>query len=507
MRVTIKDVAKLAGVGTTTVSRVLNNPETVRPETRERVLDAIRRLNYTPNIAARMLIRGEKTPPLGRHDAVFMILGSEVSSWQAYWSPLVTLVMDELKRYGFDVAIGAHSFGGPSVPDAQPPAQLATGLGIVVVGQVPTDYLERLVRFGIPVVAVETLGTVDGIDYVLSDKVEGVRKATLHMAALGHRRIGLITGPESSQFAQQMEQGYRYGLADAGITPDPELICRGDFSAAGGHEAMRKLLHLASPPTAVVTIDEMSIGAMEVIREFGLSVPGDISMIGYDGLNVAAHLDPPLTTLRSPKESLARIAVKKLREALRDGKEHVPTKTLLPVELIERESTRAVNVEVGDWRVEGGSLKILDQSIWNTNAWFEKVQAGRKITYVWQMEFLATSAAWGPAGGLHILASDPTDYSRGVSYLIFQDGEAVRIYKARYDLNEMASFPVGARTGATYRYKVIVDTEEGRISVWRDDVWLGEWKDPEPITSGKYISVRTNRTSVVVQGIDVHCEA
>ncbi|NPV53152.1 MAG: LacI family DNA-binding transcriptional regulator [Firmicutes bacterium] len=342
MKVTIADVARLAGVGTTTVSRVINNARNIREETREKVLRAMRELDYYPNLAARSLSRGD-TLDASRSRCIGVVLGEDVTQTHTYYSDILETIERELADRQYHVIFSTLSSG--PLGNGGKTLQMVHDRIIqaaVIVGQAPRVTLDMFVKEEVPVVLVDAPANVDGIDSIICDNVRGARMMVSHLVGLGHKRIALIRGPREHFFSLDISKGYREGLAEYGLEIDESLIKEGDYHPESGYVAMSSLLQLPKSdwPTAVFANDEMAIGAIRAINERGLKVPGDISVAGFDGIELLMHTQPSLTTIQVPRKSMGRLAVKKLMELFEEGRDgHCFSTSILPVKLIVREST------------------------------------------------------------------------------------------------------------------------------------------------------------------------
>jgi LacI family transcriptional regulator len=210
--------------------------------------------------------------------------------------------------------------------------------GLVISGPRVDDVaLFELVRAGFPIVLQGSLPGVD-VTSVDVDNTAAARGAVEHLIGLGHRRIACITNaPIVYTAANARLEGYRQALAAAGIEADPELIEEADFDAASGHAAMARLLARTSFDAAFVASDVVALGAIGALREAGLRVPGDVSIVGFDDIALAAYFDPPLTTVRLPAFELGQAAGRALLERIAEPA--MAHRTLLPTELIVRAST------------------------------------------------------------------------------------------------------------------------------------------------------------------------
>jgi LacI family transcriptional regulator len=333
-RPTSKDVATLAGVSRTTVSFVMNDRADVKipEETRRRVLDAARELGYHPHASARRLAGG-------RSHVIALVLrqSPEQVAGDAVLAETLRGLAAAARTGGFRVMVEPFAVDDPMVTyTALLRAQHADGL-VVSGPRVDDPSLIELVRDGFPIVL---QGALPGIltPSVDVDNVAGARGAVDHLISLGHRRIACITNaPLVYTAAQERLDGYRLALQAAGLGAAPELVAEGAFDAPSGHAAMARLLASTTFDAAFVASDVVALGAIGALREAGLRVPDDISIVGFDDIPLAAYFDPPLTTVRLPAYELGHAAGRALLERIADRE--IPPRTLLPTELIVRAST------------------------------------------------------------------------------------------------------------------------------------------------------------------------
>jgi LacI family transcriptional regulator, repressor for deo operon, udp, cdd, tsx, nupC, and nupG len=288
--VTIEDVASRAEVSVATVSRALRGLPNVAPSTRERVMHAARDLHYVADPAAARLASG-RSAAVGLVVPVF-------GQW--YYATAFSGVESRLTASGYDLL--PYTTSGPGGLDEflhrLPFRKRVDGLIVVDAPEVSAR-LAQVARDGVRVVTVG-LRTEHGSSLVV-ENTAAARLAVNHLTGLGHRRIALIGGLEDDPFAftapRDRRAGYLDALAAADLEVDPDLFVPGNFSLEGGAEAMHRLLHLQTPPTAVFAMsDEMAIGAAQVARDTGLRVPEDLSIVGFDDHEVAAYVG--LTTVR-----------------------------------------------------------------------------------------------------------------------------------------------------------------------------------------------------------------
>jgi DNA-binding LacI/PurR family transcriptional regulator len=320
------DVAKLAGVSDQTVSRVVHDSPDVRQETRERVLAAIRHLDYRPNSMARALVTGRS-----------MMLGV-VSFDTSLYGPSSTLLGIERAGYeeGYSVTIGnLQSTSRSSILGAIQRLQGQGVEGIIIIApQKSAVNALSHVTARVPMVAME-IGVDDSVPVVAVDQFAGAAAATRHLLTLGHRNVWHITGPTDSLEAEQRIQGWQSTLVAAGIQPPPLL--RGDWSARSGYESGRHLIQIPGATAVFAGNDQMALGLLRLLHEAGRKVPGDFSIVGFDDIPEAAFFTPPLTTIRQDFAEVGRRCLHLLVGMIEGGE--TPRSYLVPPELILRDST------------------------------------------------------------------------------------------------------------------------------------------------------------------------
>lgn len=332
-RVTIEKVAERAGVSVATVSRALRGLPNVSPKTRDRVVSVAAMLNYRPDPNAARLAAGRtRTVAVGVVAIPIWYTGQVVSGIEAVltnrgYDLTLLLIADELVRTR---ALGDVGGGVSKRAD-----------GAIIVDLVPT-VTERLLLAEHRLPWVMVGADCPTIDSVVIDNVAGAMSATRHLLSLGHTRLGLISGgpaafPSSSP--PERRTGFLRALDEAGVRFDPNHERVGDFSALGGYEAMQALLDLRQRPTAVFAMsDEMAMGAMRACEEAGLTVPGEMSVVGFDDVDWAFTVG--LTTVRQDAAELGAIAARLMIERL-EGEACDRRLVSVPTELVERSSTSA----------------------------------------------------------------------------------------------------------------------------------------------------------------------
>lgn len=330
---TIKDVALRAGVSVTTVSHVVNDTRHVSAKGRERVEQAIRELGYVPNAMARSL-KSNTTSTLG------MLIPN---SSNPYFAEIVRIVEDRCFGAGYTLVL-CNTDDEPrrqSVYLQVLAERRIDGLIVVSTGAGDDDSLvTQLHGLRIPTVLVDREISDPACDLVETAHMQGGLLAVRHLLSLGHKRIACIGGPVGVMPSEQRIEGWRMALAEAGAPPHADaLLWRGGFTSQGGYEAMHAILRTEQAPSAVfVCNDLMAIGALRAAHESGVHVPDDLSIVGFDDIELSAYTSPPLTTVAQPKERIGALAVDMLLERV-GGKRRDARKVVLQPELRVRAST------------------------------------------------------------------------------------------------------------------------------------------------------------------------
>ncbi|MEV0595180.1 LacI family DNA-binding transcriptional regulator [Nonomuraea cavernae] len=322
------DVAALAGVSAMTVSRVLNAPDRVRAETRERVLAAVRELDYWPNSAARRLVTGRSG-----------VLGV-VSIDTTLYGPATTLYRIEqaARLSGYSVSIASLStLHRSSIQEAvhRLGSQSVDGVVIVAPHESAADGLLHLPP-GLPVVAVDA-GYDSPVPVAMVDQRAGAARATRHLLSLGHETVWHLGGPVDWIDASGRIEGWR-GVLEAAGRPVPDPL-RGDWSPRSGYELGRRLAEDPSVTAIFAGNDQMALGVLRALREAGRRVPEDVSVVGFDDMPESAYYCPPLTTVRQDFREVGRHAFHLLLDQM--AGEPGESRRLVEPDLVVRESTGA----------------------------------------------------------------------------------------------------------------------------------------------------------------------
>jgi len=330
MAVTMKEIARAQGVSIATVSRVLSGSEdSVSDDVRRSILETAEHLGYLPR---RKISR-----------SVALLIDTEMFNLSSlFYTNIISAVEKAVaaRKYFFQFS-GAISRGEVSLNRLN--LKFNDLAGVVIVGTYDRDFLLRLRAQGIPVVLVDYAVPTEEIDAILVDNVDGIMRAGKHLAELGHRRVAYISGTIDGLSSQERRYGFTLARAAFGFDDEPDLLDECPESISGGFEAMQRILGRggARRPTAVIAYNDMvAIGAMDAIKQQGLVIPNDVSIVGFDDISLAAEVMPPLTTVQVPKELMGRIAVETLFHTI-TGRSDFTRKILLPTRLVARESTAA----------------------------------------------------------------------------------------------------------------------------------------------------------------------
>lgn len=327
----IKDVARLAGVSTATVSRTLNNLSTVAPETRDVVLAAATEVGYQCNHIARNLRRQESgaiavlIPNLGNPFFSDILAGIEAVMTQSSINVLVLDTTGESTQHA-DIAGYLTS-------------QRADGI-ICLDGRVEPDFLSRgNSKRDLPMVFACEWPVAGGCSSVCSDNAKGARLAVDHLVDLGHTRIGHVAGPVANVLTAERKQATINALVSHNLEVCPDWFFSGDFSLESGVSAAKQWLALEGQPSAVFCAsDLMAIGMIAEFNRHNISVPDDVSIVGFDDIDIARYYSPTLTTIRQPTRQLGVAAASELLDSL-NGVSTDTVLKLLDVELVARLST------------------------------------------------------------------------------------------------------------------------------------------------------------------------
>ncbi len=331
---TISDVAKRAGVSTMTVSRVINNSGYISQETRERVEKALAELDYVPNALARSL-RFKQTKTIA-------LVITDITN--PFFTTLARGVEDVASEQGFSVI-----FCNTDESETDESEYMSVLLqkqvdGVLLVPACgASESVALLQTRAVPVVVLDRRISGVQVDTVRCDSEKGAYELVQHLLALGHRRIGVLSGPADVSTATDRVLGYRRALHDAGLTVDPRLILHDEFNEAGGYAMTRRVLATTPRPTAFFAGNNfIAMGALHALRDAGLGVPQDISLVAFDDIPVAFIMDPFLTVMAQPAYDMGKRATELLLARLVGEGAAEPQEVILPTQLIVRRSSAPV---------------------------------------------------------------------------------------------------------------------------------------------------------------------
>lgn len=328
-----KEVARLAKVSTATVSRVVNNYPHISGATRRRVLKAMQQLNYQPNRVARRL-RMKRTQTIG-------LIVADITN--PYYAAMIQSIEGAAYTNEYAMLL-SNTNEDPEKEKRDIDLLLQEQVAGIIISPVDEDleFAETNPVHNVPIVAIDRRLNRLRVDTVLVNNEKGAHDATKYLIGLGHRRIALITGPTRLTTARERQAGYTKALVEHGIEPLTELIKVGDFKQASGYRMAAELLAMERPPSAIFTTNNlMTLGALNAIHEQGLTIPDDISILGFDDLSWAPSLNPPLTAVAQPTFELGRNAAELLFRRITNGS-GTPIEIRLPPTLIVRSSCRAI---------------------------------------------------------------------------------------------------------------------------------------------------------------------
>ncbi len=340
-KITIYEIAKAAGVGIGTVSRVLNNHPNVTPETRAKVKEVVMRMHYQPHTYAQRLAR--------RHSQTISAIIPFFTNY--FFVEILRGVQEEITSLGYDLML----FGVNNISQVESKFALSLQRGRVdgilfFSMKLPDRIVPRLREAGIPVVLIDSY--YPKLDSISVANIDGAYDATNYLINLGYQRIGMINALLMSAPAAERLQGYRRALESNGIRYAADLVKTGvntkqdGFNREAGYEAMMEFIKMGAemPEAFFVSSDIQALGAIAALLENGFRVPEDVSMVGFDDIELASHVG--LTTMRQPMYQMGQMAVERLAARLSDPGLEVIHKTFLP-ELVVRGTCRRAKVSAG----------------------------------------------------------------------------------------------------------------------------------------------------------------
>jgi len=328
--ISIKDIARIVGVSPATISRVVNNKQYVRPEVRQQVLAVVKETGYVPNKAARSMV-------LKRTFTVGIVIPDTFNMFQRQ---LFSIIEHSLEEHGYHTLFFFVKWDAKSELRSLRAIKAEKLDGLILIHEVnQSEFYDYLTEGSIPVVLCTFDRGLPNLCSVHIDEEAAAQRATEHLIALGHRDIGLITGMHFS-FGAQRAKGYRAALSAAGIALDERrVVFVPSYNADEGKAGMRVLLSRGLPLSAVfAATDELAIGAVRALYEVGLAVPRDMSIVGFDDIDITANLAPGLSTIRQPIREMGARAAQLMSELIA-GNPVARGSTVFGFELVARESS------------------------------------------------------------------------------------------------------------------------------------------------------------------------
>ena len=335
---TLKDVARLSGVSVGTVSKYINNPGSVKEKNRRIIGETIEMLKYTPNTLAQRLAKG-------RSNTILLYMVAEANIGASTWLhqlPFIQAINDYLKPTDYNLQIKIGAVGNPDESYEYIRnciySRNIDGVAIVSAWAVPKKLILGLLKEDFPFVLVDNHNPLINMNDITADNRGMVEFIVDYLAGLGHRKIGFISVDNEQQHIIDRLDGFRSAMERHGFGADENMILHGDYEIAGGYRCADEMLSAGIRPTAIIGgNDNMAVGAIKAIKRHGLSVPGDISVIGIDNSIVAQASDPVLTTMSMPVSEVGRLAIENLLMRIEDAG-HEIKRTVLPCTFIQGES-------------------------------------------------------------------------------------------------------------------------------------------------------------------------
>ncbi len=332
--ITISEIARLANVSKTTVSRVLNNKPDVQPETREKIKRLIEELDYQPNIFAKG-ISNKKSHTIG----LLIPYSANYIFSNPFYYEIIRGVSNEANKKGYYILFCYSEEDNYLIALRQ---KRFDGVIVVSPGKEHKRLFDEIIDADVPVVAISKVPGMPEIKFVDTDNFNGAFKAVEHLISLGHKKIGYINGPESLASSTDRFEGYKKALESHGIAYDEKLIEPGDTSINSGFKAMQNLIQSNSGISAVfVASDLMAVGVINAINSAGKKVPDDISVVGFDDIPLAGSLNPPLTTVRQFSFERGELTARMIIDLIEE--KPIDYKTGMNFELIIRSSTKDIS--------------------------------------------------------------------------------------------------------------------------------------------------------------------
>jgi LacI family transcriptional regulator len=328
----IREIAKRAKVSTATVSRAINRVPTVDPQLAKRVWRVVEELGYYPNTQARALVSGKTR--------IFGLIVSEITN--PFFPEIVQSFEDIAVQHNYEILLTStvHDPKRMEMSVRRMLERRVEGVAILTFGM-EEALLEGLRFRKVPLVFVDVAPPVARISNIKINYGRGIRQAVQHLAALRHEQIAFVTGPLKLKSAKARKDAFEESLKEIGMRLDPELVVEGDHTMEGGIRALARLVELPNRPTAIMCSNDLTaIGVMREAYEYGIPIPQQLSVVGFDDVRMAQFMTPPLTTIQMSQTELARLAFKALlTEVERESPAEHGTEYALDTDLVLRKST------------------------------------------------------------------------------------------------------------------------------------------------------------------------
>lgn len=327
----MKDIAKKAKVSVITVSRALNNRPDINRDTKNRILKIARDLNYTADQLARGLVT-RKTKTIG------VLVPDNVD---AFYAAVVQGIGDECRERGYGIFLWNTLDSADKELEYLRQAREKRTDGILLYPvQADFRYLDELKRGPAPFVFLNRHTDDPAFDHVMNDNVYGAYLATHHLIQKGHKKVLYVCAKPNASTGQERIAGCRMAIKEAGLPPDSLDLLFCEENIESSYRLVKELVARANPPSAIFMWDDrLAVSAIKAIREAGLRIPNDVAVVGYDDIEIAGYLYPPLTTVRQPSHQIGETAARILLNKLESETSPAPQKIVLKPELVVRETT------------------------------------------------------------------------------------------------------------------------------------------------------------------------
>lgn len=335
-RVTLREVAEEAGVSVGMASRVLSNYGSFSAKTQSAVMAAAEQLDYRPNALARSL-------RVGRTKAIGVVVSNIVSY---HWTTFIRGIEAAAQERGYQVLLGTTA-DDPAVERRYLKALQERNVDGIVLSPAPENegFVAKLIEDGVRMVLVECANPELKAPRINIDDRPAAQRATEYLLALGHRRIGIVAGNQALSSGRRRLAGYRDALNAAGLGPDDAMVGLGEYRYEPAYRAVESLMALPDPPTALLVCNELMTGAaLQCLKDRGVDVPGSVSVVAFDDPAWTSFMRPGITTVRTPRVEMARLALHTMLAMLSDpsGPAAAPTESIVTTEFVVRESCRSV---------------------------------------------------------------------------------------------------------------------------------------------------------------------